>query len=71
MKQLFGKIQFKEHNWHIGQELKVFSFLLAYSVTTQRFGAFCVSEIIGTENIITSKNSGLNDNRLFQDTEMQ
>jgi hypothetical protein len=38
---------------------------LAHSLATQSFVAFCVSEILGTENIITSKNNSLNDNRLF------
>jgi len=37
-------------------------------LATQSFVAFCVSEITGTENIITSKNSSrLNENYLFQD----
>jgi hypothetical protein len=35
-------------------------------MATQSFVAFCVNEIVGTENI-TFKNSRLNKNHLFQD----
>jgi len=41
---------------------------LACSLATQSFVALCVSKILGTENIITFKNRGLNGNRLSQDT---
>jgi hypothetical protein len=41
--------------------------LLACSLATQSFAAFCVSKIVVTENIITSKNSGLNENHIFQE----
>jgi hypothetical protein len=51
----FGKIQYKKYNLHICHELKVFPFLLACSLATRSFSAFCVSVIIGTETIITSK----------------
>jgi hypothetical protein len=31
------------------------------------FIVFCVSGIVGTDNIISSTNSGLNENRLYQE----
>jgi hypothetical protein len=35
-------------------------------LVTQSFVAFCVSRILGTENVITAKMIGLKENRLFQ-----
>jgi len=36
-------------------------------LATNIFVAFCLSGILEAENIVISKNSGLNDNLLFQD----
>jgi len=44
---------------------------LACGLTTESFVAFCASGIAGAENIITSKNSGINENRLLQDRKMK
>ncbi|GFG31212.1 hypothetical protein Cfor_07626 [Coptotermes formosanus] len=43
---------------------------LACSLAAQSFVAFCAFGILGTENISTSKNSGINANRFFQDTKV-
>ena len=48
MKLLLEKIHYEKYN------LKMCGYLKAV--------AFCVSGIVGTENIVTSKNSGLNEN---------
>ena len=40
---------------------------LACSLVIQ---SFCVSEVAGTENIITPKKSGLKGNHLFEDRKM-
>jgi hypothetical protein len=43
---------------------------LFYYFVSQSYVAFCVSVTGGAENIMTSKNSGLNENRLFQEREI-
>jgi len=55
MELLLEKIQYEKYN---------LLFCLACSLATQNFVALCVSGIVGTENIITSKNSGLKGNHL-------
>jgi len=39
-------------------------------LAAQSFVAFYVSGIVGRKNIIVSRKSGINENRLFQDREM-
>jgi hypothetical protein len=58
MKTILQKIQYEKYNWNFGGDLKVNALL--------SFVAFCVNEIVGTENV-TLKNSRLNKNHLFQD----
>ena len=60
MKLLVENIQYEKYNQNICGELKA----------TRSFVAFCVSGTVGTENVITSTNSGLKENRLFEDRRM-
>jgi hypothetical protein len=50
----------------VGIEMSLLS-CLAFSLATQNCVAFGVSGAVGTEKIITSENSSLNKNRLFQE----
>jgi len=59
-KLILEKIQYEKHNWNTCGDLKVTALLLGY-----RFVTSCVGGIVGTENIITSKNRGLNKKHLF------
>jgi hypothetical protein len=65
IKQLLEKIQYKKYNWNICEDLKVTC--LACSLVTQSCVAFGVSGTAGTVKTITSENSSLNKNCLFQD----
>jgi hypothetical protein len=54
----------------IGEFVGIYTLLLyflACSLATQSFVVFRVIEVVGKESVITSTNSGLNENRLFQD----
>jgi hypothetical protein len=59
--------QYEKYNWNICGDLKFTALWLAGRLATQNYVAFCVSGVIGTENIITSENSNLKETRLFQD----
>jgi len=70
MKLLLEKFQYEKYNWHMCGDLKVIAFLVGLQLGYTNFVAFCVSGTIGTRNIITSKNSSLNETGLFQDRKM-
>ena len=70
MKLVLKEIQYEKYNRNVCGDLMALLSSLACSLATQRFVAFCASGTAGTENIITSKNSGLNENPLFQDRKM-
>jgi len=70
MKLLLDKIQNEKYNWNICGDLKVIALWLACSLATQSFVACCVSGIVGIEKNHYTKNSGLNENCLFQDRKM-
>jgi len=66
IKLLFQRIQYEKYNWNICVDLKVTALLLEMWLGYQTIVLFCVSEIARTDNIITSKNSCLIENRLLQ-----
>jgi hypothetical protein len=53
IKILLDKIQYKKHNWNMCGDLRPPFAYLACSLATQSFVAFCVSGVLGPENIIT------------------
>jgi len=64
-------VQYKKYNWNICGELKVILLSCwACTFATQSFVAFCVSGRVGTQSIVRSKSSHLNENRFFQDRKM-
>jgi hypothetical protein len=64
------KIQCEKYNWNICEYLKVVAVLHDLQLGYTKFLAFCVSAVAGTENICTSKKSGLIGNHLLQDRKM-
>jgi hypothetical protein len=47
--------------------VKVIALFLGWQLGKTKFVDFCVSEVAGTESIITSRKSGLKKNHLLQD----
>jgi len=62
--------QHEKCNWKIWEDLKALVLLLGLQLGYTKFCCFSVRGMVGTENIITFRNSGLNENRLFQDRKM-
>jgi hypothetical protein len=56
-------IKYEKYNLNICGYLKVIALLLGKV-------SFCLSGIVGKENIVTTKNSGLKENRLLQERKM-
>ena len=71
MKLVLEKIQYEEYNWNICGDLKVTAFLFGLQLGYKCFVGFCVSWTVGTGNIITCKQGGLDENRFFQDRKTQ
>jgi len=57
----------EKYNWKFLGDLKAIVLLVGLQLGYTKVVAFYVSGIVDTGKIITSRNSGLNENRLFQD----
>jgi hypothetical protein len=65
MKLLLEKTHYRKHNWNICGYLKVIALLLGLQLSYTKFCCILCEWASRSENIITSKNSGVNKKCLF------
>jgi len=70
MKLLLEKIQYENYNWNMCGDLEIIALLVGLQLGYIKFCCFLCEWDSRDKNIITSENSSLNENRLFQDRKM-